>query len=235
MVGVLSLHSLNCPFRVSSIDNVSLMKRTCVIFCCVLLIGCLFWLFPLFHVVRIEQFKNSPHEPVFNAADFSKSFWSERLIPSLAQAPDAATVLKAFQANPDTTRERFGRKVGVSRTRLIVFRGSGTIATIDKTGVGVALDDKTKKADIVLQTGLLFGNIVRDATGLLDASNFPDSRQFNEISTELNRIIEARVIPVLKDHAVVGAKILFAGCAEISDQSPIDVPLKIVPLEARVE
>ena len=90
--------------------------------------------------------------------------------------------------------------------------------TIDKKGVGVALQGEAKEPDIVLQTGLLFGNTVRDATGLLDASNFPDSRQFNEISTELNRIVEARVIPILKEKAAVGRQIDFAGCAEIPDE-----------------
>lgn len=115
------------------------------------------------------------------------------------------------------------------------MRGSGTIVKVDKKGVAVALQGETKGADFVLQTGLLFGNTVRDATGLLDASSFPDSRQFNEISTELNRSIEARVIPVLKEKAVVGRQIHFAGCAEIPDEGELIRPLIIIPLEIRIE
>ena len=144
-------------------------------------------------------------------------------------------LLADFRASPETARAKFGRKVGVSRTRLVVLRGNGTIVTIDKKGVGVALQGETKEADIVLQTGLLFGNTVRDATGLLDASNFPDSRQFNEISTELNRIVEARIVPILKEKAVVGRQIHFAGCAEIADEGELVKPLTIIPLEVRVE
>ena len=74
------------------------MKRTWIIFCCLLFLGCLFWCFPLFHVVRIEQLENSLHESAFNAADFAKTFWSEQLTPSLNQAPDAATFARRFSS-----------------------------------------------------------------------------------------------------------------------------------------
>jgi len=86
-----------------------------------------------------------------------------------------------------------------------------------------------------LLAGLLFGNTVRDATGLIDASNFPDSRQFNEISTELNRIVEARVIRRLREKSVVGQRIHFAGCAEIPDEGEVASPLPVIPLEFRLE
>lgn len=211
------------------------MKRTWITFWCILFLGCAFWCFPLFHVVRLERFENSSHEPAFNGADFAKSFWNDRLTQSLTQAPDATTFLADFRASPEAARAKFGRKVGVGRTRLVVLRGSGTIVTIDKKGVGIAFQGEAKEADIILQTGLLFGNTVRDATGLLDASNFPDSRQFNEISTELNRIVEARIIPILKEKAVVGRRIHFAGCAEFSDEGALVKPLTIIPLEVRVE
>jgi len=211
------------------------MKRVAVIFCCLLAAGCLFWFFPLCHVVRTDSVGLAQQEAAFDPADFANRFWNDRLIPSLSQAPDAATVLKAFRASPVAARGKFGRTVGVSSTTLLVVRGNGTIVTVDKKGVGVALERDAKGPDVVLQTGLLFGNTVRDATGLLDAGDFSDSRQFNEISTELNRIIETRVIPTLKEKSATGRRINFAGCADIQDESEIIRPLKIIPLVVRVE
>jgi predicted lipoprotein len=211
------------------------MKRVWLILCCLLLLGCFCWCFPLFHLVRIERAENSAHGTTFNATDFAKAFWSDRLTPSLAQVPDATAVISAFAASPEPAHAKFGRKIGVSRTTLVVVQCNGTIAMSDKKGVGVALQGNENEADIVLQTGLLFGNTVRDATGLLDSSNFPDSRQFNDVSTELNRIVETRIIPMLKEKAAVGRKIHFAGCAEIPDESAMPRPLKVIPLEIRIE
>jgi predicted lipoprotein len=210
------------------------MKRIPAILCCLILASGLFWLFPLFHVVRIESTPVSPLGGSFNAAEYAKSFWSQRLIPALDQAPDAALVLKAFREDPQAAREKFGRKVGLSRTRLFVLRGSGKTVTLDKKGLGIALEPDKSEPDVILQTGLLFGNTVRDVTGLIDASDIANSQHFNEVSTELNRIVEARVIPALKEPAVSrNQQVEFVGCAEIQDDARIELPLTIIPLDAR--
>ena len=72
-------------------------------------------------------------------------------------------------------------------------------------------------------------------TGLLDAGNYSNSQQFNEISTELNRIVETRVVPALKNEAVIGRTIQFAGCAEITDDSPVKPPLRVIPLDISIQ
>jgi predicted lipoprotein len=211
------------------------MKRIGVTFCCVLFAGALFWFFPLFHIVHTGNALPIENEKEFNAAEFAKAFWTNQLPLSFSQAPDAAMVLAALGDNPASARTRYGRKVGVSRASLYVMRGSGTVVSADKKGVGVSLGGKSKHADILLQTGLLFGNTVRDASGLLDAGKFSNSRQFNEISTELNRIAEADVLLLLKQKARIGSHITFAGCAEIPDQGEIPRPLTLIPLQAQID
>jgi predicted lipoprotein len=156
------------------------------------------------------------------------------LNPALDAAHDAASVLKAIREAPLVAREKFGRKVGVSRTRLILLRGNGKVVSHDKKGIGVALDRDKTEPDIILQTGLLFGNTVRDVSGLIDASSFANSQHFNEVSTELNRIVETHVLPKLKEPFVsLNRHIEFVGCVEIQDEARVEPPLTIVPLDVR--
>jgi predicted lipoprotein len=210
------------------------MKQIAIILCCLLLAGVLLWFFPLFHVVRLEPTSVAPQRNLFNAAEYASVFWNEQLPPALDKAHDAASVLKALREDPVIVREKFGRQVGVSRTRLVLLRGSGKVVSHDKKGVGVALEPDQAEPDIILRTGLLFGNVVRDASGLVDASSFANSQHFNDISTELNRIVEARVLPRLKAPlASVNRQIEFVGCVEILDDSRIELPLTIVPLDVR--
>lgn len=211
------------------------MRRAGKILLIVVAAGVIVWLFPLFHVARLDGNAATKGETVFNASEFATTFWNSKLMPALNQSPDVVTVLAAFNEDGATARDKFGRKIGVSRTSLLVVRGSGRIVSIDKQGIGVAVTEGSQEADVVLKTGLVFGNIVRDATGLLDASAFNDSRQLNEISVELNRIVEARVVQKLKDTAKVGRQVSFAGCAEIPDEASSIHPLAIIPLETRVE
>jgi predicted lipoprotein len=224
-------------FRISdcSTTRTALMKRVVVILGSLLLAVGLIWVFPLFHVVRLDKLQAAQQQASFNATDFVESFWKEQLLPSLDEAVDAATVLAAFDDDSQSARGQYGRKVGVGRKTLLLLHGTGRVVNVDKNGVGITLTNGGTEPDIVLHTGLLFDNTARDATGLLDASSFANSQQFNEISTELNKVIEARVIPTLKEKATPGLEIQFVGCAEVSDTVSDLRPLTVIPLDVSIE
>jgi len=211
------------------------MRRALVILLNAIIVGVIAWFFPLFHVVRVGSGERIKPVPTFNAVEAAESFWNSKLSPALAQAPDAAKVLTALRDDGRAARDRYGRKVGVSRTTLFVVQGRGKIVSINPQGIGVALDEGAQDANIVLKTGLVFGNIVRDSTGLFDPSSFSDSRQLNEISAELNRIVETRVVPTLKSAAKLDGRISFAACAEITDDAVRERPLAMIPLHVHVE
>jgi predicted lipoprotein len=210
------------------------MKRIAVMFALLIAAVGVLWLFPLFHIVRTDELQAARQRTAFDASTFAQSFWTERLTPSLAEAADAAELVAAFRQDPQLAREKFGRKVGVGRTRLFVLRGSGTISAVEAKGVQVSLQNEGEP-DIQLRTGLLFGNTIRDASGLLDASDFANSQHFNNISTELNRIVEASVITKLKEQAAPGRKIQFVGCAELADGAGEVLPLRVIPLDVQID
>jgi predicted lipoprotein len=210
------------------------MRRVAVVFCGLAVLAGLFWQFPLFHVVRLDGTRAEKQESRFNAAGFAAAFCSERLLPALDEAADAGAVLAAIRDNPQAAGRQFGRKVGLGRTRFFVVRGAGTIVSADKKGILVSLEQNESGPQVLLHTGLLFGNTARDASGLLDAGDFPHSEDFNEISTELNRIIEKRVLPQLREKAEVGRRVQFVGCAQVPDEGASRT-LMIIPLKATVE
>jgi predicted lipoprotein len=190
------------------------------------------WIFPLFHVERLEQSKQTISE--VSSADRANTIWNAHIAPALAKAPEASTVVISLRTNPSAARNSFGRKVGVSRTTLYLMQGTGTVVAADKKGVSVSLESSAKEPEIVLRTGLLFGNTVRDVTGLVNSGDFQDSREFNDVSTELNRIVETRVVAKLKD-ATIGKHIHFVGCTEIPDQASVATTLSIIPMEVQFE
>ena len=79
---------------------------------------------------------------------------------------------------------------------------------------------------------MLFGNAIRDGTGLLNVNDYPNSQDFNAISEALNHFVETRVQPQLREIAKVGATIRFVGCAEVNDESTDLKPLRVVPVLA---
>jgi predicted lipoprotein len=201
-----------------------------------LLVACgVTWRFPLFRIQRPGQTATEQRSVSFDAAQFAETFWREQLIKSLHQSADAAAVVAAMRQDPREAGERFGRSIGISRARLLCVRGLGTIVSFDKQGVGVSLEGASGSPDVVLHTGLLFGNTVRDASGLLDASDFSSSRHYNDISTELNRIVEMRVIAELKRRSQIGKPITFYACGQLSPDSGNALPLRLIAMKIEFE
>jgi predicted lipoprotein len=203
------------------------------------LAGGVFWQFPLFTIERSAERETgrvpaASDAAAFDAAAFAESFWNEKLLPSIranSEIPDAATLIEALRENPQSAGEKFGRKVGISRVRLFVLRGNGVVAAVNEKGIGVALEPEASTPDLVLHAGPVFGNVVRDASGLVDPGEFSNSQQLNDISARLNRIVEQQVIPRLKELAMPGQKIQFVGCAELPDDQRDIRPLKVIPLD----
>jgi predicted lipoprotein len=188
------------------------------------------WLFPLFHIVPLEQ-AVAAKSANFDAATFVREFWNKQLSPSFEQANDSVEVITMIKDDAETARKTFGKSVGIGRAYFYFLRGEGTIVAIEKSGVAVSLIAPDDEADIVLKSGLLFGNAIRDATGQLKASDYANSQDYNDISRELNSIVQTEVQPTLKQKARPGRRIRFIACAEVRASTQKLLPLLMVPLE----
>jgi len=95
----------------------------------------------------------------------------------------------------------------------------------------MAITPGSTNAEVTLLAGLIFGDAVRDGTGLLNPSAYPNSQDFNDISAALDHLVETRVLPRLHQQAKIGAQISFAGCAEVDDEANDLMPLKVIPIQ----
>jgi predicted lipoprotein len=206
------------------------MDRLIVVITALVVGAGLTWFFPLFHVVPLDE-AMAAKTANFNAATFVREFWDKQLLPSFEQANDAVEVITLIKADPETARKTFGKSVSIGRVYFYFLRGEGTILAVEKSGVAVSLIAPDDEADVVLKTGLLFGNAIRDATGQLQSGDYANSQDYNAISRELNQIGPNEVQPTLKKEARAGRKIRFVACAEVRASSKKLLPLIMVPLK----
>jgi len=194
------------------------------------IIAAVCWLFPLFHVVRLKAERAAA---AFNATDFAETFWTNKLLPSIDKAVNAGTLVADIQSDPATAKKKYSRGVGLSDSYFYFVTGTGRVMAVSEDAISLAITDKATNAEVALQAGLIFGDAIRDGTGMLDASAYPNSQDFNDISAALNHIVETRVLPELRERARIGTTISFTGCAEVDDESSDLKPLKIVPIQTK--
>jgi len=209
-------------------------RRALIIVLWLLAIAIFTWFFPLFHIVRRAEKRSQSKSSEFDARAVAEQFWTQRLLPALGQATDVTEVLSAARSDPKQVRTRFGRTVGLSRSYFLLLSGKGTVTTVDKAGVNLTIDASAPSESVNLRTGPIFGSAVRDATGLLEASSFPNSRQFNDVAAELNNIVQQSVTAKLRDEVQPGQRIEFVGCAEVQNEPGDLNPIKLVPLSVKV-
>jgi predicted lipoprotein len=188
-----------------------------------------FWCMPLFHIVSLQSVREQAAATMFDAAGYADQFWQGPLLEMTGEAVDAAELLKAFELDYAAAAERHGHRLGMSSTSYFMVSGRGRITAVDAMAVRISLDaDET--AEVVIGTGPVFGNAIRDGSGLLDVSDFANIRDFNSISAEINRRVEEQVLPRLREVAEIGAEVQFAGGVEVMDTGGAPSALKLVPV-----
>ena len=150
-----------------------------------------FYFWPLFRIVPLGQAEpNGNSRSSFEATAFVRAFWDEQLLPGAGKAVEASQLIAEIKRDRNTAREAYGRSLGLSDTYFYFVSGTGRVVSVEKNTVGLSIDDDSTHVQVLLETGILFGNAVRDGTGLLDVNDFANSQDFNAISTEINRRIE---------------------------------------------
>lgn len=198
-------------------------------------IGGICWLFPPVHVVPLKTVAAQTEAAKFNPAYFAANFWTNQLLPALDKAVKADALLPAIETDAAAAKRKFSRHVGLSDSYFYFLRGAGNIVSISDDAIVIATTSNSTNAEIALQTGLIFGDAIRDGTGLLNASDYPNSQDFNDISAALNHMAEVNVLPELRKQAKTGARISFVGCAEVDDESTDLKPLKVIPIQTKSE
>jgi predicted lipoprotein len=211
------------------------MKCAVCIVASLILLGVVCKFFPLFHIVPLKRAETEKNAGIFDAAKFANDFWSEKLPKSFDRAADAKELLAAINNNPTAAQKKYAHTLSLGGGYFYYLRGEGRIVATNNDGVSLAINTKATNAEVVLETGLIFGNAVRDGTGLLNASDYSNLQDFNNISAGLNKLVEAHVLPKLRADAYVGATVKFVGSAEVDDETTDLHPLQIVPIQAEVE
>lgn len=182
-------------------------------------LGVALYFFPLFHLVPLAPAASKIAAPAtFDPAAAAARIWQTDLPAAAARATELSVLAGSLHANAETTRAKFAKSSGLGASYFFV-RGSGKVVARERNLVHVAIDGAAS-ATVTLRLGPVFGNTVRDGCGLLDVNSFPGLTEFNALSAELNALVEKNILPALREQAVVGATITFAGCAEAPESPP---------------
>ena len=200
-------------------------------------VGVLFYLFPLFHIVSLKSARELSAAAEFDAADFAATFWDTRLVPAAGDAITIEALIQAVNDDAMAAANKYGNRLGMADNCSFLTTGEGTIVTATDEMVVLrlpiplpdSLSDR-KAIEVQIDMGPLFGNAIRDGSRMLDINDFASSRDFNAISSELNRHVERTVFPQLRKQATPESRLRFFGAIELSLKQPNLHTLRLIPI-----
>ena len=169
----------------------------------------------------LEKVRQRRKQKAFDPTRYARHFWDNQLIGILDRAVDIEELIGLFNTDMAEAVKRYGKAPGVSRVYAYLLTGEGKIVAVGEDGFQVSIREPADNPDLFVATGhYIPGNAVRDASGLVDVSEFSDTMKFNEISGEINKIVVKEVIkPFIDQGPKVTMTVEFYGATQVAQDA----------------
>lgn len=181
-------------------------------------------------IQNLDKHKASHTVVKFDATEFARNFWDNELKGCTDNATYIKTAIQQIQENPGLAFEKFGHKLGISKTYYLILKGIGIIESVEEEFLLVRIDEKTQ---IELATDFIFGNAIRDGSGKVDIDQFVNMTDFNSVSVALNKLAKQKVVARLKSWAEAGMKIEFIGAVELNEDHFNEKKIRVIPIAVK--
>ncbi|MEL1241512.1 DUF2291 family protein [Flavobacterium flavipallidum] len=141
-------------------------------------------------------------------------------------------LIELFQNNPETAFKKYGNRLGIGNSAYFMIQSTGKILDI-KDGLYTIADEKN--GVIYVDTKYIFGNAIRDASGLVKLTDFKTNAQFNKVSESLNHIVRDSVIPAALKKVKIGDSISFMGAIKLSRNQNLFKDITVIPTQIKLQ
>ena len=183
---------------------------------------------------KLDEVKASLSQKEFNAAQYAAEFWTNKLTPDLGKAQDLIELKFMLSRDPAKTFDTYSHALGIGNLRYFLIKGKGIIESVNENDVAVMLQGDSSRQALTVATEFIFGNAVRDATGLISINEFTNTMDFNNVSAEINKIIREKVLPPFKQSARKGDAIEFTGAIELNKEHVDLLHMEVVPVRLEI-
>jgi predicted lipoprotein len=173
----------------------------------------------------------------FDAVAFAKNLWEKEFPVKLDQATMLPVLIQAVNENKEAGFQKYSNALAIGNYRYALIKSLALVTEVREDEISVQLPagggDTVLTA--VLATEFVYGNAIRDASGLVEVRDFPNTTELNSISEELNRIIRSTVIPPIRSGIKKGGRLLLTAAVELNREHVKWNGLELMPLRVQLE
>src|SRR5690348_10300134 len=104
----------------------------------------------------------------FDAVAFSGRLWKGQMREKIDSAVDLSVLIKAMSADEEAALKKYTHTLDIGNYRYAFIRTQGTVAEVKEDEVLIQIPQDDSVMNDILATEYIYGNAIRDASGLLD-------------------------------------------------------------------
>lgn len=164
-------------------------------------------------------------EEAFDYQAFADSLYYQGIL-KLESPIELTSLLEQVKANPDQAFEAYGNRLGIGNSAYFMVKYTSTIFEKNEGGIWLTTEER---GGVEVNTGYIFGNALRDASGLVKLTDFKTNAEFNQVSEALNALIRTAVMPPIVAQLEEGQQIEVIGAIKLSKKHLDSPDLVITP------
>ena len=171
----------------------------------------------------------------FDATKFTKKLWAKEFPAKLDSAIALKDLINAVKANPTEAFAKYSNTLGIGNYRYCLVTVTGIATEINPDDITVQVNATEPAMNIQLATEYVYGNAIRDASGLVDIKDFANNMDLNSISAALNKRVREEVLPPFKAAVKKGDTIHIAGAIELNKEHIKFNDLELIPVQLKIQ
>jgi predicted lipoprotein len=170
------------------------------------------------------------HVIEFDANSFVAGIWKDDLVKVFDEAIDIRRLISKLQNEPEKTFNEEAHSLGIGNIGYFKISGTGTVLEVNENNVMLQVGDLL----VELETEFIFGNAIRDASGLIRINDYNETSEFNSISESINDRIRSEVIPGFRASVEKGDEVFFKGAIELN-KAHLDLTRpEVIPISIQI-
>ena len=162
-------------------------------------------------------------------AAFAQKFWAN--FSTADSAVEITSFVQQLKTDATATVTKYAKSQGIGNTVYVLVKGEGVIIAINEDDVLLLVKPGMQEIKVKINTGIYFGNAVRDVTGKIKMGDFSNTMDYNNVSVELNKIVRSKIVMPFKATSKKRQLVQFAGCIELNTEKINADNITVLPVK----
>lgn len=170
----------------------------------------------------------------FKARSYARNYFDSKLLPASNNAVDINQLITLIRTDRNGTFDKYAHALGIGNIRYFLVKGEGEVTAINENDISITVNTDTTKNVYLLATEFVFGNALRDASGKININEFSNTMDFNNVSSEINKIVRTEILPPFRSKVKQGDVVQFAGAIELNQVHLNLNEIEVIPVQLKI-